>query len=316
MASHRAAAGCAALGVRRVAGGLVGSLVCSWMPWPRPDLAFRRWRSRQQDRPQLRNCLGPLRKSHLEAGSRWRRGSPGDTCPWPPARRAHVVLVHAQRHFLRRPPGDGAVERATQRVDIRPGTLQAVVGGVLLVRRVAGLDDAGERAAHLGDGPPRRTEIEQHRAAVGAHDDVVGRDVAMQEVLRVHHLQRVEQGGDDPVELILRGRPAEVAQPGLEALALLEAHDHVGGGVGLERARDAHDARMLEARQRTRLLQEVGTAPVEGLLVAADFGFTLRFGVAIAEVEGIVFLHGDRRAEGDVLGLVGDAEATRADHPL
>ena len=38
--------------------------------------------------------------------------------------------------------------------------------------------------------------------------------------------------------------------------------------------------------------------------------------VAVAEVEGVVLLDGDRGAELDVLGLVGDAEAARADHAL
>ena len=79
-------------------------------------------------------------------------------------RRRHVILVHAQRGFLGRMSGDGAVERAAQRVEVRPGPLQAAVGGILLVRRVAGLDDAGHGAAHLGDGAARGAEVEQHRA--------------------------------------------------------------------------------------------------------------------------------------------------------
>src|SRR2546421_4335662 len=105
--------------------------------------------------------------------------------------------------------GDGAVEHAPQRIQIRPGTLQAAIGGVLLVRRVAGLDDAGHGAAHLGDGSPRRTEVEQHRRAVSAYDDVVGSDVPMQEVLSVQYLQRVEHRGDDRVELFLSWQAAE-----------------------------------------------------------------------------------------------------------
>ena len=131
---------------------------------------------------------------------------------------------------------------------------------------------------------------------------------------RVHHLQRIEQRGDDAVELLLRGRPAEAAEPGLEALPLLEAHHHVGGGVGLEHARDAHDARVLEARQRARLLQEVGAAPVEGLLVALRLRPHAHGAVAVAEVEGVVLLDRDHGAEVDVLGLVGDAEPARAHH--
>ena len=69
----------------------------------------------------------------------------------------------------------------------------------------------------------------------------------MQEIGRVHHLQRIEQRRHDRIEFILRRRPAEVPQPDLEALPLLETHHHVGGGVGLEHARDAHDAGVLEA---------------------------------------------------------------------
>ena len=161
------------------------------------------------------------------------------------------------------------------------------------MRRVAGLDDARHGAGHLGDRPPRGAEVEQHRRAVGAHDDVVGGDVAVQEVLAVHHLQRVEQRGDDRIELLLRRRPAQAAQPILEALALLEAHHHVGGGVRLVHARNPHDARVLEARQRARLLQKAGAAPVERLLVAVGLGLHAHGGVAVTEVVGVVLLDGD-----------------------
>ena len=151
--------------------------------------------------------------------------------------------------------------------------------------------------------------------AVCAHDDVVGGDVAMQEVGRVQHLQRVEHGRDDGVELVLRRQPAELVQPVLEALPALEAHHHVGGGVGLEHARDAHDARMLEAGKRARFLQEVGAAPVEGLAVTLRPRAHVHGRVAVAEVEGVVFLDRDQGGEVDVLGLIGDAEPTGAHDP-
>ena len=116
------------------------------------------------------------------------------------------------------------------------------------------------------------------------------------------------------VELLLRRRSTQAPEPLLEALPLLEAHHHVGGGVGLEHARDTHDARMLEARQRARLLQEVGAAPLEGLLVAVGLRTHAHGAVAVTEIEGVIFLDGDHGAEVDVLGLVGDAEAARANH--
>ena len=171
--------------------------------------------------------------------------------------------------------------------------MQAAIGGILLLRGVAGLDDAGQRMAPLGDRAPRRAEIEQHGRAIGADDDVVGRDIAMQEVRGVHHLQGIEQRGDDGIELVLRRRPAQTLQPILEALTLLEAHHHVGGGVRLVHARNPHDARVLEARQRARLLQKAGAAPVERFLVAVGLGLHAHGGVAVAEVVGVVLLDGD-----------------------
>ena len=136
----------------------------------------------------------------------------------------------------------------------------------------------------------------------------------MQEILRVHRLQRVEQRTRDAVEFVLRGRAAETLEPSFEALALLEAHDHVGGGVRLEHAGDTHDAWMVEAGQHARFLHEARSAPVERLLVALGLRPDAHAGVAIAEIEGIVFLQRDLGVESDVLGLVGDAEAAGAEH--
>ena len=111
------------------------------------------------------------------------------------------------------------------------------------------------------------------------------------------------------------GRP-RLLEPGLEALPLLEPHHHVGGGVGLEHARDAHDAGVLEAGKRARLLQEVRAAPFERLLVAVGLRPHAHRPVAVTEVERVVFLQSDRGAELDVFGHVGNAEAARAHHPL
>ena len=136
----------------------------------------------------------------------------------------------------------------------------------------------------------------------------------MQEIGRVQHLQRIEQRRHDTIELGLRGQAAEAAQPVLEARAPLEAHHHVGGRVGLEHARHAHDRDVLEARQRARLLEEVGLAPVEGLLVTVRSRPHVHGAGALAEIVRVVFLDRDHGAEVDVLGLIGDAEPARAHH--
>ena len=227
--------------------------------------------------------------------------------------RRHAVFIEAQGGVLGDLAGDGAVEHAAERIDVGPRALLAAVGGILLVGGIAGLDDAGERLAHLGDRAAGGAEIEQHGGAVGADDDVVGGDVAMQEIGRVQHLQGIEHRRHDAVELLLRGLAAEPPQPVLEAFPALEAHHHVGRVIGLEHAGDAHDAGMVEARQRARFLQEVGAAPVEDLLVALGLcPHAHRLG-ALAEIVGVVFLDRHHGGEADVLGLIGDAEPAGAD---
>ena len=71
---------------------------------------------------------------------------------------------------------------------------------------------------------------------------------------------------------------------------------------------------MLEARQRARLLQEAGTAPVERCFVAVGLGPHAHRAVSIAELFRVVLLDGDHGAEVHVLGLVGDAEPAGAHH--
>src|SRR5262245_1439766 len=72
---------------------------------------------------------------------------------------------------------------------------------------------------------------------------------------------------------------------------------------------------MLEASQRARFLEKARPAPFEGLPVALGFGPHAHARVAVAELVGVVLLDGDRDAEIDVPGLVGDAEATGSYHP-
>src|SRR4029079_17013623 len=92
-------------------------------------------------------------------------------------------------------------------------------------------------------------------------------------------------------------------QPALEALPALEAHHHVRGGVGLEHTGHAYDARVLEASQRARLLEEALPPPLDRLLVALRLRPHAEPRVAVAELVGIVFLQRHPRAERDVLGL-------------
>ncbi len=166
-----------------------------------------------------------------------------------------------------------------------------------------------------GDLAPGRAEVDQHRRAILADDDVVGGDVAVQVAGGVHHLERIEQRGDDFFQLRLPRRPIEVLEPGLEAAALLEMQHHVGGLVGPEIAVDAHDVGVHEARERLRLIDEALEAPV---VVGSGVAGARRGILAVAggEIGREVFLDGDETGERDLVGKVGDAEAAGAQYPL
>jgi hypothetical protein len=71
---------------------------------------------------------------------------------------------------------------------------------------------------------------------------------------------------------------------------------------------------MLEARQRPRLFQKARPPPLERLHVPLRTRAHGHAGVALAELVGEIFLDRDGSRQPDVLGLVGDAEAARADH--
>ena len=179
----------------------------------------------------------------------------------------HAVLEHPGRRLGRHLARHAQIERRTERVDIGPRPLRADIARVLLLRGVALLYDTRQRPAHVGDDTARGAEVEQHGRTVGTDDDVVRRDVAMQEVGFVHHLDRIEQRPQQAVELLLSRRPPEALQPGFHARSALEPHDHIGGAVRLEHADHAHDGRVIELRERARLAQEARPQAVEQNLV-------------------------------------------------
>src|SRR5215210_7032758 len=65
----------------------------------------------EQHRPQLRNRARTLRVPDLEAGVDGRQEASAIAALGGLHRRGHAVLVEAQRRFLWRLAGDGAVER-------------------------------------------------------------------------------------------------------------------------------------------------------------------------------------------------------------
>ena len=136
----------------------------------------------------------------------------------------------------------------------------------------------------LGDIAACGAEIDQDRRAIGADDDVVRRDVAMQVVGGVDQRERVEQWRHHAVEFVLARRPAESLEPSLEALAVLVVEDHEARVVFAKEAINADDVGVVEAGERPRFVKKT----VESPLVVASAVDGPRLGRLIGVADGEV----------------------------
>ncbi len=166
---------------------------------------------------------------------------------------------------------------------------------------------------HFGAG---RAEINQDGRAVATDDDVVGRDITMQEVLGVNGLEGIEKRRHDAIELGLPWRATEAAKPTLETRAFLEMQNDVARIAVAEVAVDAHDVRMIEARQRLCLGKKAVEAPavVVGRVLGARAHVVA--GVARREIDGEVFLDCDLPVERHLGGEIRNTESARAERTL
>ena len=94
-----------------------------------------------------------------------------------------------------------------------------------------------------GERLPRGAEIEQHRAAVGAQVDVRRLDVEVQELVRVHLAQPVQQMHEHVPDEALGHLVLAHLDLLLQRAPALVAHHHVHGLVGAEEIQHAHDVR-------------------------------------------------------------------------
>ena len=228
-----------------------------------------------------------------------------------------VVVAHDAGWAIGRPPpGHRLIQRGAKRVDVGPRALTAPGQRVLLIGAVAGLDQRADGLGQLHHLAARRAKIDQHRHAIIADDDVVGCDVAMQEIVAVDQLERVEQGADYLVEFGLARRAAQPRQPRLEALAFLELQHHVGGIVRPEVAEHPDDVAVIEFRQRLRLFDETLEAPQ--IVFPAVLGLRLhrQRDLAHGEIGGKILLDGNPAVERRFTRQIGDAEPASAQHAL
>jgi hypothetical protein len=220
--------------------------------------------------------------------------------------------VRALRRRGRLHAGHAAVKRAAERVDVAPRPLRRAAL-VLLVGGVALRDDGAQSLALAAHGLARRAEIEQQRRAVLAQEDVVGLDVAMEEALGVHRLERIEQRIEDAAQLGL-AEVQRAPQARAERGAALVFHDQIAGAVGLEILQHGDDVLVLQRDQRARLEPEALEPPGEIEAAAAQRPDRDAVGRALRHRRGEKLLDRDQPI-GELLGrAIGDAEAARPQH--
>src|SRR5215471_13524890 len=133
-----------------------------------------------------------------------------------------LVIDHARGSIGGPLARDGVVKGGAEGIDVCPWPLPAPVGGVLLVGAIPRLDERADGLGMGGDLASRRAEVNEHRRAVLADDDVIGGDVAVQEVAGVHGLERFQQWFEDAIKLGLARRSLQASEPSLETATLLE----------------------------------------------------------------------------------------------
>ena len=208
------------------------------------------------------------------------------------------------------------MHRRGQRVDVGPRTLFHVGRfGVLLDRRIAGLQDHRQRLRHVADDAARGAEIEQQRFAGAAEQDhVVRRDVAVKATLGVNHRQRFRQRRQQRHQPRLVGRRAHRTQLVLERDAFVKRHHHVGGAVGLPEPVHLDERRMVELRQQLGLVDEALQSGIEGVAVPRRFDLHLRLADPRRQRGRHVLFQRHAAFERMVPSEVDDAEAAFSEH--
>src|SRR6185369_15133054 len=126
---------------------------------------------------------------------------------------------------------------------------------------------------HLGTGRagclPGGAEIEQHGQPARGDVDVGWLDVAVVNAEQVRSAEAIQHSIDDLDRLDRRDPSALLFQQFAERLTLEVVHDQVRRAVRLEKLAYAHDARMMDLRQRPRLSQELLEAVLKSAVAFA-----------------------------------------------
>ena len=151
----------------------------------------------------------------------------------------------------RRGAGGGKTHRRRQHVQIGRGVDALEARRLLLLGR-------GPRAhRHFAEFHGHTVHAQQHRrVVVGVHQNLVGLHQAVHEAGLVQRLERIEQLVVQAHQAAHRRRVGALQALLFERLAFDVRHQSVDGAVGVDDAEDLDNARMIDSRQRPRVLNE------------------------------------------------------------
>ncbi len=275
---------------------------------------FRRLDFAQQRRAELAHGLGPVLRAHaqrpVDGGQEMLREASHAAL----GQRHEFVRHGARGAGRRRVAHDQVMQHGAERIDVGPGPLAQRGGlGVLLDRRVAGLQDGGEGLRLVADRAARGTEVQQDGVGlVERQQHVVGCDVAVVDLLGMQDAEAVQQRQQPPHDPGLRGRLGHLLARLLQRDALQIGHDHIGRAIGFPEAVDLQERAVVEAGQQARFIDEAAPAEVEGLGQRARTHRHMRAFAALGQLPGHVFLDRHQALQRMVLRQVDDAEAAHA----
>ena len=158
------------------------------------------------------------------------------------AGRQDGILGNAVQAVRRRSAGDTLVHGGAQGVNIRPCSLVARAA-VLLEGRVAVLEQNGHGFLFAAVEEPRRAEIHQSERAVLGEHDVVGRNISVNNALRVHFFKNPHNRQHQPENFVI-SEDAFFAEVRRKGVALNIFHYDVGGIVFRKIVMNRNNARL------------------------------------------------------------------------
>ena len=217
-----------------------------------------------------------------------------------------------------RSAGDTAVDRGAQAIDIRPGT-DASLCAVLLQRTVA---DAHHRACGLAVRGCLfqilcRAQIQQHRRPVGAHHDILGLDIPVNDAALVDLFQLLHHRGKQGNTALLTELLTVFVQKAPKIFSLYVVHDDVGSLVLKENIPHLdYVIKVTETGGLSRLAHKSLAAGVQlpGPFAASPEDLAAVRGKTHGSALGIILFDAHPHFQREVPGEIGDAEAAVAEH--